>query len=319
MGFLHCKPTIIGYPHLWKAPYVACAHLWRSVPCLAHLDLRSTLTPPRKLKRASMCIADWSEKVTISPFFLAVYLCAFQTFRPPTRSRLLLYMSFDPKLAWKAGKPCRNAGDLKVLEWIAMTLAAHSSSIYVSQNNHAMRPPAGQQAFDMLLGIPVFFVLTRGREWFPSNKWVYHGLSMGCTPNPLINTDQSSRSNVLHWHGTFAISFHVRWSLGIVSHGGHKRRAAEVVVRRSAGHLIALGMPVLRYTLQARVQQDESPSGLRGCFCCPKDGAAHRHSTHLVLPHKILRAMLERKNEKSWNKTSQSSRSTTVNRKTAAM
>ena len=135
----------------------------RPLPCTLGLALHldSTAQAQKGFDVHSRLVRK-SDNITV--FFLAVYLCAFQTFRPPTRSRLLLYMSFDPKLAWKAGKPCRNAGDLKVLEWIAMTLAAHSSSIYVSQNNHAMRPPAGQQAFDMLLGIPVFFVLTRGRE-----------------------------------------------------------------------------------------------------------------------------------------------------------
>ena len=70
---------------------------------------------------------------------------------PPNISQLLqrtraLIQSWLGKLeSWKAGKPCRNAwGFEKSL--IAMTLAAHSSSsIYVSQSNHAM-PPAGQQA-----------------------------------------------------------------------------------------------------------------------------------------------------------------------------
>ena len=57
--------------------------------------------------------------VYIYIYYRYIHLCAFQTFRPQSRSQPLLYMSLDPKLAWKAGKLESRVGmlgDLKVLD-----------------------------------------------------------------------------------------------------------------------------------------------------------------------------------------------------------
>ena len=144
----HCHVCLVGQKHttclpIWNQFLLITLHYninaYKSICiCLTYLQISYASQKQPK--------GHYTEELHLD------FTAPFKAFgrKPPNMSQLLqrtraLIQSWLGKLeSWKAGKPCRNAwGFEKSL--IAMTLAAHSSSIYVSQSNHAM-PPAGQQA-----------------------------------------------------------------------------------------------------------------------------------------------------------------------------